>query len=384
MGIPSQPTTAPVVSPLVRLQQLSPELALQAVSDELENKCKAYESELLPVASVDVKVAQKKGRKAWADCEDSDASDKEDEQSTLARDSESQETRSNSSTSKKDNIEASFEVSASLPESADLMESKGVMKADVSSLVPTASADENTVVQLLCKTWRDDNNGLSVAPCMGDDFGPYDMGEHDVFWCKMEKQEDGDTRITPCTDAASCGVEIDASGTPLHSLPLLGAPAKPEAGSYAPTWIYGANWPFCVAPTTLMLSNLPEDLLQEDLIEILDKEDFSGFYDFLYLVADPDSGRSLGCAIVNLTRHEYGLALSAMMHGRASWCGTKSEACKVSWALPMQGLSQLIDYYQELGCKDSPMPEETRPTFFSGGFPSPFPQPQVMTGFYGA
>merc|ERR1719199_886048 len=111
-------------------------------------------------------------------------------------------------------------------------------------------------------------------------------------------------------------------------------------------WVYGAEWPFCVAPTTLMLSNLPTDLLQEDLIEVLDKEGFSGFYDFLYLALDPNTHRNLGHAIVNLTRHEYGLALSALMHGRTSWCGTITSECQVTWSIPLQGLSQLIEHYR--------------------------------------
>merc|ERR1719253_463762 len=118
-----------------------------------------------------------------------------------------------------------------------------------------------------------------------------------------------------CHDPGFCDVTVDASGAQLTLEDELGAPARPAAGAYSPKWIYGARWPFCAAPTTLVLSNLPDSILQEDLIEILDKEGFSSFYDFVYLPVDADSGRNMGYAIVNLTRHQYGLSLAAIMQG---------------------------------------------------------------------
>lgn len=373
---------------------LSPELPLQAVSEELESKSQAYECELLPVASIDLTASRGlRSRRTWADQKDSDASDsdgEQDEQSEsstgLPRDRESLESRSNSSTSKKDNAEANLETEVMSPScpavtGMDLMEAKGVIKCDVSSLVPFPKmpSDESAepashLIQLLCRICSL-NTGMSVVPCMGEDVGTDD--DHEVFWCNVQPQRDGDARITPCTDATTCGIDTDANGAPLvSSLEVVGAPERPGTDAFAPTWIYGSRWPFCVAPTTLVLCNLPADLLQEDLIEILDKEGFSGFYDFLYLASD-STGKNSGNAIVNLTRHEYGLALSALMQGRTSWCGTKSEECQVSWSMPTQGLTALVDHFQELGCSESPVPLDQRPTFFSAGFPSTFPLSQT-------
>lgn len=247
------------------------------------------------------------------------------------------------------------------------------MKMDVSTLVPfqeMGMAAAGFLTQLLCEVWRDGQGGMSIVPCAGDDLA-VDC-EHEVFWCYVTFQEDGSTLLTPCTDAQSCGVLEDANGVALDSeSDVVGAPVRPPLGSHVPMWVYGAQWPYCAAPTTMILSSLPDELLQEDLVEILDKEGFSGFYDFLYLPRE--AGRSLGYAIVNLTRHEHGLALSARMHGRTSWCGANTSECQVTWSMPLQGVTALTAHYRNHPACHEDVPLEMRPTFFSGGWPRAFP-----------
>lgn len=367
MGIPS-PLVAPCASPLLKLKQgqLSPELPLQTV-EELggQDICE----ELLPPPTVELKaprtvslkptLAQVPKRRAWADAKESDASDSGDEEdsgdTSLPRDSESleSESQSNSSVPKPSNL------------TEEDLQAKGVMKMNASGL-------DCSLLQLLCRIWRDGSQGMSIVPCTGDDLAA--DCEHEAFWCWVQQQEDGSMIITPCTDASACGVLADASGMLLDSTTdVVGAPARPPTGSHVPAWVYGAQWPYCVAPTTVILSNLPEDLIQEDLIEILDKEDFSGFYDFLYLPSEPDCDRNSGYAIVNLTRHEYGLALSALLQGRTSWCGTTTSECQVTWSIPLQGVVELIKHYRNHPANHDNVPEDRRPTFFASGWPSPFP-----------
>jgi hypothetical protein len=380
MGIPS-PLIAPIASPSSKLKQLSPELPLQAVQEIEDEAAKAYE--LLPPASIDLKASQGltslKANSAWADCKDSEASDSGDEQDSkskstdLPRDNESMESPSTPRSEPKEIVAKespkAFEPRvASTSRPGDLLRAKGVSRVDASSLMPAGTS----VVQMLCRIWRDGSTGMSVVPCMGDDIA--EEGEFEVFWCFMQPQMDGTALLQPCTDAAACGVTVDASGSSLDSVAeVVGAPERPPKDAYAPVWIYGAQWPHCAAPTTLMLSSLPTDLLQEDLIEILDKEGFSGFYDFLYLPSKPDQSRNQGFALVNLTRHEYGLALSAAMHGKTSWCGSITSSCQVSWSPSLQGLPELIKHYRNHPARHESVPEDMRPTFFSGGWPRPFP-----------
>lgn len=390
MGIPS-----PIASPLLKLKQLSPELPLLEAVEELSNGSQACE--LLPPAVMDLKASYGGGRSpvidsmmAPVDAKDSEASGtpRSKDSTEPPRDNESLETGSASSVSKT-TTEAGFDSRTMSPSSPfgqqrEVLQAKGVIKVDVSALVPISTyadpATSGSLMQLLCQIWRDGIAGMSITPCMGDDVGLDLLDcEYDVFWCFVKPQEDGTVLITPCTDAAACGVLVDTSGASLESTSeTVGAPQRPSAGSYAPAWVYGTQWPYCVAPTTLVLGNLPEDLLQEDLIEVLDKEGFSGFYNFLYLPSEADTGRNAGYAIVNLLRHDCGLALAALMHGRSSWCGSRTSECQVTWSVPLQGLPQLIEHYRyHPACEDS-VPEDMRPTFFSGGWPRPFPAEEMM------
>lgn len=368
MGIPS-PLIAPMASPSKFKAQSSldfpPLGAVKGVVDE----------------SQDLKSRVLKPNPSWADTNSGD----ESETSTgLKCDNESTEleSQSNSSVSKTnaeacqdaDVVESEVSAEKQVPASADeLLQAKGVMKVDASSLGAQASyTTEGYLVQMLCRIFRDGETGMRIVPCMGDDV--YADSDHEVMWCCMQPQMDGAVMIVPCTDAAICGVGVDANGASLYSTEdVVGAPARPAQGSYVPTWVYGTQWPFSAAPTTLILSNIPTDLNQEDLIEIFDKEGFSGFYDFLHLPMDLEFSSNAGYAIVNLTRHEYGLALAALINGRSSWCGNTTAACQVTWSVKSQGLTQLIEHYQgHESCRDN-VPTDMRPTWFSNGWPHPLP-----------
>jgi len=398
MGIPS-PINGPLASPLMKLKNpMSPELPLQAVQ-ELDDASKACDI-LLPPSSIDLlascgRIAPLKSNRAWADAKDSDASDCGDEQDQQSESStglprqdslsnESIESRSTGSMSKS-NAETTSEVVEAtataeprpLSTGMDLLQEKGVMKVDVCALVPCHEVPAGmevagTLMQMLCRIYRDDSSGMSIVPVMGNDVAA--DCEHEVFWCFVQPQKDGNVLITPCTDPTACGIFVDASGAPLESASeVVGAPKRPLQGSHIPMWVYGAQAPFTVAPTTLILSSLPDDLTQEDFIEILDKEGYSGFYDFAHIPFDPDRRCNLGYAIVNLTRHEYGLALSALMHGRTSWCGATASECQATWSVPMQGITQIMDHYKDhAACLDD-VPSDMRPTFFASGWPRPLP-----------
>jgi len=156
---------------------------------------------------------------------------------------------------------------------------------------------------------------------------------------------------------------------------LACAPPLPPRGSFAPEWTYAHSWPFSHAPTSLRLGSLPAELTQEDLLEVLDKRGFSGFYDFVFVPTDAHTGCGLGYAIVNLTRHTYGLSLAAQLHGFNSWgISDSEEPCEVEWSATFQGLAESIGYFREHAVDSTDMFDEGMPLVFSNGFQVPFPK----------
>mmetsp|Transcript_22195 Transcript_22195/g.39093 ORF Transcript_22195/g.39093 Transcript_22195/m.39093 type:complete len:361 (+) Transcript_22195:227-1309(+) len=359
MGVPS-PFLGPSTSPLHKLMHKSPELSGQAVRD--------LELELLPATPISCKVSGGPVRTAcWADETDSVTSECGHE-----REIETLKTTSPPDSSQWGEAEQESQLSSiSGYEQVPLWE---VSEAFV------AEAEEQCArcLPLWCRVEQDDKFGLRIEPFlhmkpfMDEDAAAECVaqgGSCEIFYCQVSYHYTGGTLITPCTDASMCeGADLEPLQAPSEAEASCAPPSPPE-GSYAPVWVYGPRWPYNVAPTTLTISNLPEDFTQEDMIEILDKEGFSGFYDFVFLPpSDADAGKDSAFAIVNLTHHAYGLALAARLHGRPH-CGGQ-----VSWSLPLQGLTALEEHYSKHPANSDEVPSELRPTLFTGGFPKPLPR----------
>mmetsp|Transcript_17093 Transcript_17093/g.43980 ORF Transcript_17093/g.43980 Transcript_17093/m.43980 type:complete len:463 (+) Transcript_17093:143-1531(+) len=154
------------------------------------------------------------------------------------------------------------------------------------------------------------------------------------------------------------------------------APALPPPGSYMPVWAPGSEHARDVLPTTIVLRNLPAELERDDLLEVLDREEFSGFYDFVVLPSDAPSASGHRVAVVNLTHHKYGLSLAARLHGKAAWgegIGDGVTKCEAHWYNTAQGLDALLQRYQDLAADESIVPEEMQPIYLSGGFQARLP-----------
>mmetsp|Transcript_107914 Transcript_107914/g.315518 ORF Transcript_107914/g.315518 Transcript_107914/m.315518 type:complete len:380 (-) Transcript_107914:164-1303(-) len=159
------------------------------------------------------------------------------------------------------------------------------------------------------------------------------------------------------------------------SAPCL-PPLPPAGEAYKPKWVYGSSWPFNCAPTTLILDNLPADLTQAELLAVLDASGFRGLYDFAFMPVSFRTRRSQGNAIVNLTRHSYGLALAARAQGFADWGpAADGSCCEVKWSLPLQGIVEHIENYRNHPAMHESVPEALRPTLFLDGWQVPFPAP---------
>eukprot|EP00928_Gymnodinium_smaydae_P072381 TRINITY_DN55755_c0_g1_i1.p1 TRINITY_DN55755_c0_g1~~TRINITY_DN55755_c0_g1_i1.p1 ORF type:complete len:391 (+),score=89.82 TRINITY_DN55755_c0_g1_i1:197-1369(+) len=226
-----------------------------------------------------------------------------------------------------------------------------------------------------CRMTQTSEDSSMVVPCLDEASlaAAHEAGEALYLWCWAQPDGAGGTIVVPCTDREPPCAAVQ----PPSTAEVACAPEPPAAGDFRPLWASGPCWPFNVQPTTLVISRLPKALTQEAFLEVLDRLCLSGYYDFVYLAADPSTELSCGEAVVNLTRHEYGLALAAKLHGRSNWgIGDSDEEavpCQVRWSLPLQGLDDLVKQYREHPWNSEDVPDEMRPLMFQNGWPVPFP-----------
>lgn len=249
-----------------------------------------------------------------------------------------------------------------------------------STALPQTSAE--SYIPMWCLVENTDGL-MRVTPCL-DAMAcnpPDDDGTYMNLWCWTRVEATGETVIVPCTDknVSNASEQPDLAWlSPPSSVKAIdaseGAPEPPPQGAYVPEWVSGPVWPFNAQPTTLKLSGLPRELTQEDLLEILDREEFNGYYDFVYLPEDVRDTSDERYATINLTAHKYGLALAARLHGKKSWgVGDGSCSCTVTWSMPYQGLADLARFYRDKFKDDLKDSSHLHPQIFSRGWPVPFP-----------
>jgi hypothetical protein len=127
--------------------------------------------------------------------------------------------------------------------------------------------------------------------------------------------------------------------------------------------------------TTLMLRNIPNSYSRNMLLELLDKEGFSGDYDLVYVPVDFGRLAGLGYAFVNLTTNDAAERARQTFQGFNRWNNTSQKVCEVSWSGPLQGLSSHIEHYRNSPVMHESVPECYKPALFQGGLRRPFPCP---------
>lgn len=126
--------------------------------------------------------------------------------------------------------------------------------------------------------------------------------------------------------------------------------------------------PWGAEPTTLTITNLPLEVETEEMVEVLDRQEFSGLYDFV-VVHD-------GTATLNVVQHRYGLKLALILRGQRVIAGQNSPAaCEVQWSFQLQGLEQVISHFRNHPSNQKDVPDDQRPQLFSHGWPIAFPAP---------
>lgn len=127
--------------------------------------------------------------------------------------------------------------------------------------------------------------------------------------------------------------------------------------------------------TTVMLRNLPLNYTRTMLLDMLDKEGFSGRYDFAYLPTDFQKWAGFGYAFVNFATHEEAKRAQDHFQGFDRWKVPTQKKCEVTWSSPYQGLKAHIERYRNSPVMHARVPDECKPVVFSEGRRYAFPAP---------
>jgi len=127
--------------------------------------------------------------------------------------------------------------------------------------------------------------------------------------------------------------------------------------------------------TTLKLSNLPFDLTQDQLVELLQKTGFACKLDFIYLPVQVQSGKSCGFALVNMVTHCDANLLLFTIQNSENQLLLESGVSEASWSSDEQGYSRLVERYRNKSVMHHQVADTLKPKVFSEGRQIPFPKP---------
>lgn len=134
-------------------------------------------------------------------------------------------------------------------------------------------------------------------------------------------------------------------------------------------------------PTTINLKNLPADCTLSNVLDTLDREGFSGYYNFVHVPVNFATKATLGYAQVNLLDHALAKLLCQHFQGFNNWAAS-TNSCEPSgpcadWTVFHEGLEALITRYRNSPLMHESVPEEYKPTLFNNGRRVPFPASTV-------
>lgn len=165
-------------------------------------------------------------------------------------------------------------------------------------------------------------------------------------WARMSRVRDPSFRPFTRAPGPACGLSPKATSATLECSPLscggrseaafvasLGRFGGAAAGSESPAGVpatlslstslsssrdVAASSVASLEPTeledgitTLMVRNLPRDLIQQSLLEELDRVGFAGVYDFVYMPCSFEARETKGYAFINFTTHTAALAFAS-------------------------------------------------------------------------
>jgi len=124
--------------------------------------------------------------------------------------------------------------------------------------------------------------------------------------------------------------------------------------------------------TTCMLTNLPNELTRDELVQLLNRRGFEGKFGFLYLLFDFKTERNVGYAFVDMWTCQGADELFEHFQGFRpdDW----PEECVVRWATKVQGRAALVEGYRNNPVMHGSVPDKFKPVLFDeGGKRVPFP-----------
>jgi len=120
--------------------------------------------------------------------------------------------------------------------------------------------------------------------------------------------------------------------------------------------------------TTVMVSDIPSSISQQDLVHTLQREGFGRLFNFVYIPMNLKHGlKHSGFGFVNFVNHIVAEQAMGQMRGLESTCaaevGLGNFTC--SWGA-CQGLSHNFDHYRRSPLKHEMVPARLKPAFFDG------------------
>jgi len=155
-----------------------------------------------------------------------------------------------------------------------------------------------------------------------------------------------------------------AQGRQYDGSAIMPAPVKPqqEPSSSLPK-------------TTVMLRNMPNNQTRKMLMDLLDRQGFTGQYDFLYLPMDFTTRASMGYAFVNFVSPGSASQFMTCFDGFSKWSIPSRKVCGVSWSGPHQGLEAHVERYRNSPVMHVEVPDNFKPVLLQDGMRINFPVP---------
>jgi len=124
-----------------------------------------------------------------------------------------------------------------------------------------------------------------------------------------------------------------------------------------------------------MMSNIPLSYTCDSLIDMLESEGFSRWFDFVYVPIKRTEELGVGYGFVNLTSVERAEEFMLAFEGFDGWPSSGSlRVCSMKWSI-CQGLGENINRYRNSPFMRDGVPAIYKPVIFEDGVRVPFPEP---------